>query len=523
MRGSMGGMGGMGMSGMGGRMVCVASPINPAVFGAHAETPGVELLQAPAPSSAVLERAGVEIATKLVTELGGDLEAAPRAYPERVLLAKPSREALIRALDERHALSEARPLPSDLKVEISGDELRSLIGREACAAVLTFFGEPYDTIKLRRVEAVGSGQCIAFHTDWSQRTMQIPLNEPSAYSGGGLMFATETGFALPERVAGAPVIHTKNTVHGVTALVSGVRYSLFVCDTRQEEGAVETDADLSPAALESLTTRLDLDYLIEPTLAQFDFFALALPFCERSDDALLSEYVQDYAEFMHAQALLQRGGDGLAGAAAAVDPSFAVEVIWRTHLLHPAAYKEDCGRLLEMCGGGDSSGSGLIDRSCLATAPRRVVESVGGGGPADELIEVVVDSRVDWRAGVDLVAAVRRQQPFMRKMLAWRPELGTRLAVTDGLQSYAQFLTLMRHSPALVPTAIIDLVWHTHQQFPVRYARECRALAGHEVDHDDDDSEEQQAVLDVGWERTRRVFAGAGFGDPAEGLQRSRL
>lgn len=119
--------------------------------------------------------------------------------------------------------------------------------------------------------------------------MQIPLNEPNEYTGGELMFATEKGFELPERVAGAPVIHTKNTVHGVTALASGVRYSLFVCDTRQEDTstAVDSIADLSPA------TRLDLEYLIEPTLAQFEFFALALPFCERSSDLQLSEYVQD--------------------------------------------------------------------------------------------------------------------------------------------------------------------------------------------------------------------------------------
>lgn len=121
------------MGGMGGRMVCVASPINPAVFGTHADTPGVEYLQTPAPTSAVLTRAGVAIATKLVTELGGDLRATPRAYPTKVLLAKPSREALIRALHERHALSCALPLPADLKVEISGDELQALIGREACA------------------------------------------------------------------------------------------------------------------------------------------------------------------------------------------------------------------------------------------------------------------------------------------------------------------------------------------------------------------------------------------------------
>ena len=111
-----------------------------------------------------------------------------------------------------------------------------------------------------------------------------------------------------------------------------------------------------------------------------------------------------------------------------------MEVIWRTHLLHPAAYKEDCARLMELCGGGSTDGCGVIDRPCLATAQRRVVETLGGGPPSEELIEVVVEGGVDseWRAGVDLVAAVRRQQTFMGKMLAWRSSLGTRAAVADG-------------------------------------------------------------------------------------------
>ena len=60
---------------------------------------------------------------------------------------------------------------------------------------------------------------------------------------------------------------------------------------------------------------------------------------------------------------------------------------------------------------------------------------------------------------------------------------------------------------------MIDLVWHTHQQFPVRYSAECRAIAGREVDHDDGDGdgsddgvEAAESHLDRSFELTRRAW-----------------
>jgi hypothetical protein len=37
-----------------------------------------------------------------------------------------------------------------------------------------------------------------------------------------------------------------------------------------------------------------------------------------------------------------------------------------------------------------------------------------------------------------------------------------------------------------VPTAIVDLVWHTHMLDPLRYGSETRKLAGRFVNHEDD-------------------------------------
>ena len=74
--------------------------------------------------------------------------------------------------------------------------------------------------------------------------------------------------------------------------------------------------------------------------------------------------------------------------------------------------------------------------------------------------------------------------------------------MVTSVQLYHKFLKLMRHSAALVPTLAIDLIWHTHMQFPVRYAIDCVAIVGHQVDHDDDD----EGALDSGFEHTSNMW-----------------
>lgn len=43
-----------------------------------------------------------------------------------------------------------------------------------------------------------------------------------------------------------------------------------------------------------------------------------------------------------------------------------------------------------------------------------------------------------------------------------------------------------------VPTHDIDLIWHTHQLFPVAYGKDMKAIHGRVVDHNDRDSEPQK-------------------------------
>ncbi len=76
--------------------------------------------------------------------------------------------------------------------------------------------------------------------------VQVPLNDDDQYDGGRLVFyqttATTTGadyaggegvaaaarWVVPRRPAGSCTVHDQYAVHGVTELVSGVRYGLYV-------------------------------------------------------------------------------------------------------------------------------------------------------------------------------------------------------------------------------------------------------------------------------------------------------
>jgi hypothetical protein len=106
-----------------------------------------------------------------------------------------------------------------------------------------------------------------------------------------------------------------------------------------------------------------------------------------------------------------------------------------------------------------------------------------------------------------LVGAMRRQQSFMENMLARRDAMGSVAYLRASVDRYVRFLGLMRQHPGtmLVPTLAVDLIWHTHQMIPHRYAKVTKALAGRFVNHDDnlddDDLSEDLAQTEKLWEQ----------------------
>jgi ubiquitin len=416
---------------------CIASPL-PALFGAHLGSPGISFLT---------DALGTpEEACALIALLGGSPAEQPCIRHDELLDATAC-TALVRTLDE-HAAACPPAEALDIRLILTDEALESLIGMAQLERLRTAFGSPYDTIKLRRVAA--TNQCVPFHCDYSKRTMQVALNAEHEYGGGKLTFATADGFMQPARPRGSATTHVNSLVHGVSTLTHGVRYGLFLCDTKG--GSV------------------NLHYLIEASRAQFAFFEQALDLLESVTDTELQRTVREYA------AILEKGADEGA------PTSFAVELAWRTHLLHPVCYVNAC----------------MVHHAQLV-AHEPVYEyadvpSAAATGSVGTEAAIAVEGCLEW-LGLDLVAAMRRQQRFMRGMLAVRATFDSEAAIAAAVDEYRAFLDHFHHSAEeRVPTPVVDLVWHTHMLDPRRYGCETRKLAGRFVNHEDDVAPERLAA-----------------------------
>jgi hypothetical protein len=344
---------------------------------------------------------------------------------------------------------------------------------------------PFDTIKLRRVCA--HGQCIAFHSDFSKRTMHVALNPASEYDGGQLVFVSAIdGFVTPNRPQGGALIHDDSHVHGVTALARGTRYSLFLCDTvgRGPHAGYENGTAVQPGQVD--LAHVDLHYLITPARDQLAFFERALRYLDQVHDDELLELTNEYAAFfarskkgastgtMPQHQLIGSTNNCHANTAAHTGfvmpraPSFPVELAWRVHMLHPCIYAQDCGDT-------------LVDHTpehssrYAASSPAESIESSSHGFATQHL-------RVG--VGLDLVEGIRRQQKSMCGMLA------SVSRDTIGAAQVGEYRAFLAHvngkgKSDRVPTHAVDLIWHAHQLHPRQYAAECVALAGVFIDHDD--------------------------------------
>jgi hypothetical protein len=87
-------------------------------------------------------------------------------------------------------------------------------------------------VALRCTRGPVSG-AIGWHFDgpYARETIHLALNNDSEYEGGRLCFFTpERGVEVLNRNAGDLTKHATETLHAVTRLTSGTRYSLFVVD-----------------------------------------------------------------------------------------------------------------------------------------------------------------------------------------------------------------------------------------------------------------------------------------------------
>ena len=180
-------------------------------FGTHEESLGVNYL-----NSTLI--GDIASSTKLIQNSNASTNS-DFIHLEHELLDISEREILIQFTESYHDGS------SDFRLKISIETLEQLIGNARSSELTELMNYEYSDIILRRVE--NQEQLINFHTDHSMLTMQVVLNDKSQYEGCDLVFVTSAGFQKPKRNAGSATIHDNTILHGVTKMVSGVRYSLF--------------------------------------------------------------------------------------------------------------------------------------------------------------------------------------------------------------------------------------------------------------------------------------------------------
>ena len=230
------------------------------VLGAHAGTPGRELLEA---ADRIVAESGVAAAgggggggsiggggggggggdggartsravQRLIAELGGNPSASVGVLP--AALGPAACRGLVAHADAAFARAAAAsggsgaPPDSDFKVSLSPETLAALVGGDRSVALArALLPGRASSIQLRRCAA--HGRCLKWHTDRStRRTLRVALNAPSEYEGGRLVFATARGLLVPPHDAGTAHVHDAESVHGVSTLRSGTRYALFLLD-----------------------------------------------------------------------------------------------------------------------------------------------------------------------------------------------------------------------------------------------------------------------------------------------------
>jgi len=114
--------------------------------------------------------------------------------------------------------------------------------------------------------------------------------------------------------------------------------------------------------------------------------------------------------------------------------------------------------------------------------------NVLSAAPHQDSIERKQECKRTWQdvLGLDLVAAIQRQETFIASILAQRSLHDSPPVIVNAVRDYCKFLGTMRHCDQVVePTPSVDLVWHTHQRMLIRYRKDCLRLAGRPIDHHD--------------------------------------
>ena len=430
---------------------CIAAPI-PATFSSKHfhTTPGGQFLKAGC-SNRTIEQS-VSLASSLGGKAALSIDAMP-IYNSSAGLDEAQCNALMSFIDSCCKKNERKKsTTNDYRMTLSRKDLTSVIGESATKSLENTFQGSCDLFRMRRVTASekkdgdddddDEGECVAFHTDThSQKTMQIALNDENDYQGGLLVFATSKGFITPRRVQGSYTIHNHKTVHGVTSITSGVRYGLFLCQTKIELDDDSMNDDENVQLISTLKKKM---------FAEREFFERAICLLQNMNDEEIAFIIErEYKPWF------KKYSSAMDSLTCIHYPSDAVEVISKVHMLRPLVYAK-----------------------------------------------AISTKNVESNTTNNLLQDVRKQQNFMSKILSHhcRSEFENEDMIETSVQEYLDFL---RHAGGRErkcrnmreeeekeeeeedlepPSLFVDAIWHAHMQLS-DYCCDSVRISGSVVDH----------------------------------------
>ncbi|KAI8763943.1 glycine-rich domain-containing protein 2 [Biomphalaria glabrata] len=163
--------------------------------------------------------------------------------------------------------------------------------------------------------------------------------------------------------------------------------------------------------------------------------------------------------------------------------------VWHCHMLSPAAYCSDCVRLLD----GKIIDHTLERNEKQKYAALQETRSLWQREYPNEAFEVELNpisvnpkyTKGKTNFSYDIVDAALRQKEFGYQVSL--PHYRDKLFLLSSLTRYKKFLQLKIERPKMfiVPCYDIDLMWHTHQLYPLAYKKDTEELYGKIFNHDD--------------------------------------
>ena len=162
-----------------------------------------------------------------------------------------------------------------------------------------------------------------------------------------------------------------------------------------------------------------------------------------------------------------------------------IEWVWHCHLLNPFQYRQDCAKIVNK----------VVDHQpyklCEANKPlsekywKEKYSNVPFDVDLNEFAPSLIDPSYEQKSLYDIAKATRRQHLFNYNTSL--PHYRDRKFLSKAAWRYYIMLQIKKEHPKTFTVSLydIDLIWHTHQQYPLPYEKDTLSMLGQMLGHND--------------------------------------